>query len=306
MTLARILFLIICGFFTNVSFACINVYRTKIDGTVFLSQSHRGGTVYFEKFDLQSLRSDSSSFLKNYQNQDADSIEYLSDYAATLVFLSHYAEAKSIYEGIEQVSPDRYTTASNLGTIYELIGMPDSALYWINRSIELNPASHGGSEWIHVKILEAQINGTTEGTASILGLDFGSEATPENINHYNLDKLSGDIYHQLSERLRFVEAPNKTVGNLFFDYGNVAALNYSLEGAIDFYTESARFGFKSDLMDIRLAEFNSRTRFTRLKAEFWDFVKEDPELALIFGLIGLIVILWISRKIYKKYKKWRA
>ncbi|NOQ70484.1 MAG: hypothetical protein GQ574_00695 [Crocinitomix sp.] len=301
----RILLILTYLFITQASFACMNEYRTNLDGSVQLMQTHRG-IVYYHKLNQSELLLDSVSLWNSYLEKDADSIEYLSDYAATLVYLAHYDQAKNIYFQIENTSPNRYTTASNLGTTYELLGQPDSALFWIKRSMKLNPKSHGGSEWIHVKILEAQIKGTTENSASILGLDFGTHAVPINARGDNLDDLVNDIDHQLSERLKFVDAPNKTVGNIYYDYGNLMALTSSLESAIVSYFEAERFGFDSELMQIRKAEFQSRTKFTSFKGAVNDFIKEHLILSLILFLVGLIFSIWVLRKLFRKLKKWKV
>lgn len=82
-----------------------------------------------------------------------------SDYGVRLVYLGRYNEAKAVFGHIEKLQPGRYATAANSGTVYELLGQNDSALYWIKRAVQIDPTSHYGSEWLHVKILEAKIEG---------------------------------------------------------------------------------------------------------------------------------------------------
>lgn len=260
------------------------------------------GRINFTQHNREELKLDSIHLWNSYLEKDADAIEYLSDYGVILVYLGNYKEAKAIYEQIEVVSPNRYTTASNLGTIYELIGKPDSALIWIKRSMDLNPDSHEGSEWIHIKILEAQIKGTTEDASSILRLDFGTEAAPENLNGYNLQDLANDIYYQVRERLQFVDAPNKTVGNLYFDYGNTTALSSNVESALESYAEAERFGFQSELMVLRKDHFKSLTRFTNFRRNLRSLVKTHPIMSFFALIIGLVLMILIFIVIYKKIK----
>ncbi|MFT5821687.1 MAG: tetratricopeptide (TPR) repeat protein [Crocinitomix sp.] len=300
----RILLILIFLFSAQVSFACLNEYRTSLDGSVRQMQGYRG-IVYYHKLNQSELLLDSISLWDSYLEKSEDSTEYLSDYAATLVYLTHYDQAKKIYFQIEKNSPNLYTTASNLGTIYELIGQPDSALFWIKKSMRLNPKSHGGSEWVHVKILEAQIKGTTENSASILELNFGTRSLPVNGGNYDLDDLIRDINHQLDERLKFVDAPNKTVGNIYFDYGNLIALASNLENALDSYAEAERFGFDTELLQLRKAAFLSRTKFTSFKGHVNDFIKEHIILSLVLFFVGLIVFIWILNKLYRKWKRWK-
>lgn len=185
-------------------------------------------------------------------NKDGD-IDAFSDFGAKLIYLGDLKEAKKVYFEIEKLKPNRYATASNLGTIYELTGQNDSALYWIKKSIELNPNSHAGSEWIHVKILEFKINGNTNIPNSILGLNLGKDSIPKQIKNYATIK---HLRHQIRERLNFISPPNKIMGNLFFDYANLLSHQAGVEQAIDFYHKAKEFGYQSEIMDNRIYYFN--------------------------------------------------
>jgi tetratricopeptide (TPR) repeat protein len=96
--------------------------------------------------------------------------ENYSDYGVALCYAGRYAEAMKIFQAIEKKTPNKYQTAANIGTTYELLGKLDSALFWIKRGLQINPDSHGGSEWIHVKILEHEIaaNGDANYSVGIL------------------------------------------------------------------------------------------------------------------------------------------
>lgn len=58
---------------------------------------------------------------------------------------------------MEAAAPGDYSTAANLGTAYELAGNNAMAHFWIAKGIERNPESHYGTEWLHLRILEAKI-----------------------------------------------------------------------------------------------------------------------------------------------------
>jgi tetratricopeptide (TPR) repeat protein len=107
-------------------------------------------------------------------------LDAYSDYGVLLAYLGRYDEAKAVYEEIEKITPGRYSTAANLGTVYELLGQNDLALKWIKKAVEIDPTSHEGSEWIHVKILEAKIKGDKALTSEfLLGINFGNDTIPE-------------------------------------------------------------------------------------------------------------------------------
>ncbi|PCI98670.1 MAG: hypothetical protein COB15_05455 [Flavobacteriales bacterium] len=186
----KIFLTLICFASIGSSFACINEYRTLLTGEVVYTDPS-SGKVWNKEIDSLELRNKSVELLAAYKR--SDSLEYYSDYAAALTYLGEYQNAKKIYEQIERLSPNLYTTASNLGTIYELIGKPDSALIWIKKSIELNPESHNGSEWIHIKILEYKLSESADLQTSILGLDFGTDVKPSNPKNYDLEELKEHI-----------------------------------------------------------------------------------------------------------------
>lgn len=295
----KILFILLLTFSQN-TYSCINEYRTLLSGDVIFTEPSYG-KVYSQKKSDEHLRLKSNELLASYKR--SDSIEYYSDYGAALIYLGEYQKAKSIYEEIEILKPDLYTTASNLGTIYELIGQPKLALKWIKKSIKLNPESHKGSEWIHIKILEFKIKGSKDYSRSILGLDFGKEEIPNNLNKYDLNKLSGHIWHQLEERSNFVKPENKIVGNIYFDLGNILAQTVDVQTALQSYEAAEEYGFESALMDKRILEFKKLAQkaipnetVEKLKS----FLKKHFNIIISFGLLGFVLLLlflpgWISR-----------
>lgn len=302
----RIFIIILLLFVGQVSFACINEYRTLLTGEVVYKDA-TGGKIWTQEIDTVKLRIRANEILADYQR--TNSTEDLSDYAATLIYLGDYKKAKEIYQGIEKEFPDLYTTASNLGTIYELEGKPDSAFMWIKKSMEINPDSHDGSEWIHLKILEFKIAKKTDYAASILGLDFGEEVIPKNPKNYELRKMQNHIIHQLSERSNFVKPKNKVVGNIYFDYGNVLAQTDDLESALEIYAAAKEYGFSSDLMDKRIKKFESMTGKAKQREEqkvVYDFTAEVARknrgviqyILLGLGLFFVIGLTWLVRRAF--------
>lgn len=177
---------------TCYSLACINEYRVKLNGEVIYTNGHDGVPYsYYKNLDQESK-------LKELQRADSiyrktGKLEDYSDYGVMLVYNGKYSEAKSIFQKIEKNQPGLYATAANLGTVYELIGKNDSAYYWIDKAIKINPESHDGSEWIHLKILEAKIKAENDSgffdSYNILELDFGNNVKPINRNNVDLGVL---------------------------------------------------------------------------------------------------------------------
>ena len=287
----------------NTSFACINEYGTLLSGEVVFSEAN-SGKLWIGKIDSLELKARSEKLLANYKR--SDSIEYYSDYAAALMYLGQYQEAKLIYQEIEASFPDLYTTASNLGTVYELLGKPDSALFWIKRSVELNPNSHFGSEWIHLKILEFKLSGSSDFSKSILGLNFGNAKTPSNPMGYNLEELKTHIWHQLRERLRFIRSPNKIVGNIYFDLGNTIAQEINVQTALESYAAAKEFGFESKLMEQRVLEME-KLALKAVPSQSVENIKEFiggnfNTLFWLGTLIFFVLLFFPIRRFWKKMK----
>lgn len=284
----------------NYTFSCINENRTLLSGEIIKTMP-QGGKIWTQEIDREKLREKSDLLWDAYET--TGSLENLSDYAVTLIYLGEYQRAKNIYLQIEKESPDLYTTASNIGTIYELIGYPDSALVWIKKSMELNSNSHNGSEWIHVKILEFKLRKEKEYGQSILELDFGSEDKPANPHNHDLEEISEHISHQLRERLNFVKPQNKIVGNIYFDYGNVLAQTSTVEAALESYEAAKEYGFISNLLDKRISALKAIAAPNRLREGFVDFVKENYKLLglafLSVMLLAFVLFIWFVIKLIK-------
>jgi tetratricopeptide (TPR) repeat protein len=287
--------------------ACVNEYNTLLNGEIIFTDPAQG-RFWGEEVDRAKLTEIANWHLSSYKA--SGDLQQYSDYAAQLIYLGKYQKAKKIYEEIEILKPNLYTTASNLGTIYELLGKSDSALLWIKRSIELNPESHFGSEWIHLKILEYQINGSKEDESSILGLDFGNANIPANPRNYDLREIRNHITHQLRERTRFVKPKNYTVGNIYFDYGNIIAQTRDIESALQSYDASSEYGFESPLLRSRISELKRISLFKKTKVYYKEpeqffrdnreLIAENIMLILVLGVIGFILFVIVFMKLTKR------
>jgi tetratricopeptide (TPR) repeat protein len=240
--------------------ACINEYRTTLGGMLILEENEVvvpiGHWNSFNWPELSQRLHEADSVYKV-----SKSLEDYSDYAALLTYSSEFEKAKQIFLEIESKSPGRYQTAGNLGTIYELMGQNDSALYWIKKGVGLNPQSHEGSEWIHVKILEAKITANSDekyfSKHNILGLDFGNDAEPINKKGIDPVELREHLFHQLNERMSFVQTKDPIIGQMLFELGNVTAIVYDVQSATGIFDKAREYGYSSELMDKREAYFKS-------------------------------------------------
>ena len=165
--------------------------------------------------------------------QATKEVEYLSDKGYVLIELGKYAEAIRLYLDIERVHPNRYSTASNIGTAYELIGQNKEALKWIKKAIQIDPKSHEGSEWLHVKILEAKLKGDSAINGSFLiNTSFGEAPVPiTGLSKDWLNILRYHLFYQLNERISFVKPKDKIVATLLFEFANILLIQQDRENA---------------------------------------------------------------------------
>ena len=198
-----------------------------------------------------------------------------------LIYAHQYDQAIQIFKQIEKSHPNLAKTAANLGTAYELAGQSEKAKYWIEQGMQRDPNIHHGSEWIHVKILDAKIQQQKDATwiqhHDVLGLDFGQAAEPKakvktvqfQKQHYDLDKILLHSQIQMDQRLRFVDRDPITA-QIIFNMANIEMLNYNLaDKTVDLlYRRAQDIGYLNPkLIESRLDYFQHSNWF-RFKAFF--------------------------------------
>lgn len=234
--------------FSIKTFACLNGETKYLKNGTFIYEDGEGvypegHDFYVENFPKLILE------LDNLYKKTKD-IDYLSDKGYVLTIQKKYNEALKIYLEIEKKEPNRYSTASNIGTIYELIGENQKAYNWIKKAIQINSKSHNESEWLHLKILEAKLKGDSYINSNFLiNTNFGSDTIPKTqLNKKDLEKLSKALYYQLNERITFIKPKNKIIANLLFDLGNIAYLQGELSIAIEIYNKAKEYGYSNKLL----------------------------------------------------------
>jgi tetratricopeptide (TPR) repeat protein len=216
------------------AFGCINEYHVTLKGDTvhFYGGLPRFARAFDREASRQYLDTVDLDHLEKY------SFKQQSDIAVQLVWLGEYAQPLRMLQGLYRQHPGEYTLAANLGTLYELNGKPDSALFYIQRGMALNPKSHQGSEWVHVRILQAKLNGRKDpdwlARHSLLGLYAGAKKeTPDGDTWYR-----DTIYHityQLQERIPFTPAPDRLMARLLKEYADLLARELSIESAFTAY-----------------------------------------------------------------------
>jgi len=225
-----------------------------------------------------------------------------SDHAALLVYQDRAQEAIAILEAVEKQHPGEYVVAANLGTAYELAGNNQEALRWIQEGIRRNPDAHEGTEWVHVKILEAKIARAGDPrwleTHTVLGLDFGNGIVPVLPAHLreptDINDTTRALEYQLHERLGFVKPPEPIVGALLADLANLTAIDEIVEQALPIYDLALAYQPPHAAM---LAKRRAHLAGLVESNRFWNTVKGLAILIGVLALCGLLVFLvWRRRR----------
>ncbi len=285
--------------------ACINEYRTLLNGQVIETDA-RSGIPYYKELNRTRLLLELASLDSLYKIDK--SIKTLSDYGVILIYLGRLSEAIELFRNIERQEPNLYATAANIGTAFELSGEIDSALYYIRKAITIDPDSHKGSEWIHIKVLEAKKNLLTNPDylrhTSILGINFGTDGKPMD-QKTDLHTLQDQLRFQLGERMTFSKSPDIIVGQLLFDLGNICALTTDVESALECYARSKEFGYTSDLLDKRIQTLKPMT-FRATLANATTEAVNYRLLSVIAMIVGGVACVWSIRTIIRKRRQKRA
>jgi tetratricopeptide (TPR) repeat protein len=214
-----------------------------------------------------------------------------SDYSIALMYLGRSQEAVALLQTLEKEQPGKYFIAANLGTACELAGNNEEAARWIAEGIRRNPKSHEGTEWLHLKVLEAKIAQQKDSnyfkTHTVLNL------TPQEIRGNTLlgeeklhpAEMEEAIQHQLTERMQFVKPPDPAVASLLFDYAAIEAATRTLESAKEILRLAVSYGYPSEKVDPLSRLYNQRIAWRKVQ-------QRGFYILLVFGAIALLGVLY--------------
>jgi tetratricopeptide (TPR) repeat protein len=241
--------------------ACLNYYYS-VDNKGHLHSADDLQRAFNTNFNLKLIESK----LKKLERQliKENDFKLLSDYSVLLLKAGKTKESLDILHELSKHYPNEYQIAANLGTAYELNGDINKAIQFIKRGIELNPNSHDGSEWVHIKVLETKLQ---------LELDSLYLSNNSVLNLTEEDKqdslVRNQILIQVRERFPFSPGPNPIMASILIDLGDCYANTASIEFAKVLYTISKLYyGANEDLVDSKINEMVSlRNKFSQIKPE---------------------------------------
>jgi len=222
--------------------ACGNFYGHTLDGEIrYTHDIYLSATML--SFDTDWLRSQKQAY-KEKIKEAPHNFQYKSDLSLILMQLGMIDSTLSILRPLIKLYPTEYNVVANLGTAFELKGKLDSALILIRKGYELNPDSHRGSEWIHIKILEAKIKAKNRNP---IWMQRNPIITMEELEQRlgegkrKAEQVNLDFNYQIRTRVPFTPAPNEVLSNLLETLGDFNKKHGTYEQAILAYAYSMRF-----------------------------------------------------------------
>jgi tetratricopeptide (TPR) repeat protein len=279
--------LFVAAITVNICLACLNEsHKDKYGEThsrdehffVYNEPDKAAANKFLSKYDLNKLE----EYDKDIQ----------SDIAVNLIYLGKHAEALIILKKLQKANPADYNIAANLGTAYELNGNNEKALEFIKKGIQLNPDSHNGSEWVHVKILEAKIlmrddtNWLNNNRVLNTGVHFNSKGNE------TLENKIWQIEYQLKERVPFTPFPDKLLANVFDELGDLYATQESAElayMAYDFslqYDPADLYGIQKKMEELKAILKKQKTKIPSWKQYYYNRELNRPESKITSEVIA--------------------
>jgi len=259
----KILFLFVLLLNFSNSHACLNYYYS-IDHEGHFHDAEGLKTHFNINFNPRTLEAE---IKKNADKlKTTKDYKWLSNYAVLLLKAGRTKEALDLLEQLSLKHLDEYQIAANLGTAYELSGNVEKALEYIKRGVELNPNAHDGSEWVHVKLLEAKLklqsdpNYLTKNTVLNLSANQKKDL-----------KVRQQLMIQIRERFPFCKGPDPIMASLLIDLGDCYAQTTSIEYAKALYEIALNYyGAPAKVADPKIKEMKELLRqYSNLKVNQW-------------------------------------
>ncbi|NII23880.1 tetratricopeptide repeat protein [Pseudoflavitalea sp. X16] len=234
------------------SWACINEYY-RTEPPFVNNQLDLSAILYSEGHTYPYWKNGFQDDIVMLQRRDSllsvglSKLDYksLSDYAAFELRIGDRKKAVEILEQLYEQHPNEYNIVANLGTAYEVTGNNEKALALLKKAVQINPQSHYGSEWIHVRILEQKIARKDYDKIINLGIQDFSQWIIDKQYRFprDADSLKMQIAYQLHERIAFIPPPDDIVGQLVLDFADIVAKTAeSRDKAIPFYEYAEHYG----------------------------------------------------------------
>jgi len=297
-------------------FSCIWINGTTIDG----EHEYQGfGYIYAnvlkETIEYESPQSKLKDILEERKDKKVSADELSEDDAVILMLQGKYEESIKKLLELNQRHPNKYSIASNLGTVYELNGENEKALKWITEGIKRDANSHYGTEWLHQLILKLKIeerqNKNFLQTKRAIPLpekfNLDDNITIDNQTH-TISDIQKALGYQLRERLVFVKPKEQIVADLLYAHARIEAQLSTVEEGLKYLELAELYGFaNSKLLEEKRAYYQDIVEHHSLS--YYLALLDNPNtiweviVTVVFiALLGILLIL-LKRLIFGRGKK---
>jgi hypothetical protein len=140
--------------------------------------------------------------------------------------------------------PNDYGVVITHAAALELNGQPGDAIPFMKHALGLNPKSHKGSEWIHLKFLEQRVSGGASVSPwALIGVDLRPDSLPMKPDSMDVKELLRQVHYQVNDRRFFTPEHDPLYGALMFAYADLLQLNGYRSQAKWTYEQAASYGF---------------------------------------------------------------
>ena len=216
--------------FSSASNACLNEEHVTKNGKHTSGSFTVESLTFYKGQDIATIELKLKTLLSLPATTEEDKRSIQNDIAVQYIKLGRFDEAEKLLLELQKKYPGNYSINVNLGTLYELQGKNKEALQLIKRSVGINPDSHEGSEWFHIKILEYKLKNIPEDKVAgqnILDLYSIKETA---------DEIADEVSYQLKERIPFTPAPNLVMAKVLQEFADLLADSISIKGAYLIYS----------------------------------------------------------------------
>ena len=271
--------------------ACLWLEGTTIDGSHKQFADEIVSSMFLK---ISQETTAQKNFEDKFHREENQTEEYL---ALQHIMNGQYDQGVERLLKIEQKHQNLYSTASNLGTAYELKGDIPLAIQWIAEGIKRDANSHYGTEWLHLLILETKLelknNPTLLKNNHIINLPKKfNETTLISIKgkNYSLKSIRNALFYQLKERLIFLNPKDVIVADLLYSFAKIEEKTTVIEEAEHLVNMAIDYGFnnQNEIILIKNHIHATRTSYT---------------LKLALYGVGVVFLLAIFSMFRKKKEK---
>jgi len=227
------------------AFACLNERHVTKSGKSSIEDFSIGDLRLYKNHNKATLELAIKNLLSEKPDTEDGMLTVQNSLAVTYIKLGRLEEAEKILAEQYKKYPSDYSIVINLGTLYELQGKNEKALEYIKKALRIDPDSHSGSEWFHIKVLEHKLKHIPVNkiaTENILGL-YSRKGSASSTAY--------EVIYQLQERIPFTPAPDMLMAKILQELGDYLADSVSIKAAYIIYETGMDYDRENIL---RLAE----------------------------------------------------